>query len=553
MAGEKFGARRFCQQAAAMRGGLEKLSPTNASSDASFQRRWLIGCCCLCLAGWGGTDAQADEGVSYLASHQLRVPFSLDRHGPPPEAVVLEASRDQGRSWNEVARSTADGRDFSVQLPADGLYWLRLRTRHGDRMAPPAPGLPLQVVIDTQRPVGQLELELDEQGWWGAEVAVADRYLEPSSVKLEYQTELKPEWQTLELDAEAEVADALAADSYRARARWQVSPRAKQLAVRLTARDRAGNQLELVRHPELPRVAHGDLGWQLASNPQPPPLLFGQDPGFDLPETRQPHVGERIDGEPIPTPPGRPVMSQQPGTEFDFGRSDLQLDGSRPPSAFEASPSVDPYGGLDPFHSRSRSFSLDYDVLSDSASGVVQVELWGTEDQGQTWRAWGTDPDRRSPFDVQVNHDGLFGFRMVVVTDRGLASRQPQPGEPADAWILVDTQPPQPRIVSALYGRGEEAGQLVIEYLCQDADLAERPVSFSFSDSPQGPWTTLATGLRNSGRYLWRADPNLPRQIYLRLEVVDRAGNVGRHQLDVPIEVEGLAPRGRIQGFRPLE
>jgi hypothetical protein len=99
----------------------------------------------------------------------------------------------------------------------------------------------------------------------------------------------------------------------------------------------------------------------------------------------------------------------------------------------------------------------------------------------------------------------------------------------------------------------EEAGQLVIEYLCQDADLAERPVSFSFSDSPQGPWTTLATGLRNSGRYLWRADPNLPRQIYLRLEVVDRAGNVGRHQLDVPIEVEGLAPRGRIQGFRPLE
>lgn len=383
MAVMKFDARRVCRPPAAMRGWTDVWVSRPALCATSINVWRIVTCCCLCIAGSGAAAGQSDDGVSYLASHQLRVPFSLDKHGPPPEAVILEASRDQGRSWNEVARSTADGRDFSVQLPADGLYWLRLRTRHGERLAPPAPGLPLQVVIDTQRPVGQLELELDEQGWWGAEVALADRYLEPASVKLEYQTELKPEWQTLELEVETGAAEVWGADSYRARVRWQVSPRAKQLAVRLTARDRAGNQLELVRHPELPRVAHGDLGWQLASNPQQPPLLFGQEAGFDLPAVPHTSAGqtqrgantgqqwadaERFEGEPIDAPPGRPVMAWPEESPLDAGRSALELGGSGSLAGTANSPGVvEPYGDLDPFYSRSRSFSLDYDVLADSA------------------------------------------------------------------------------------------------------------------------------------------------------------------------------------------
>ena len=47
------------------------------------------------------------------------------------------------------------------------------------------------------------------------------------------------------------------------------------------------------------------------------------------------------------------------------------------------------------------------------------------------------------------------------------------------------------------------------------------------------------------------ADPRLPEEIYLRIEVRDGAGNTGTDQLSEPINVQGLTPRGRIRGFRP--
>jgi hypothetical protein len=71
------------------------------------------------------------------------------------------------------------------------------------------------------------------------------------------------------------------------------------------------------------------------------------------------------------------------------------------------------------------------------------------------------------------------------------------------------------------------------------------------SSSPDGPFTPIAAGLPNTGQYLWEFDPRSPRQIYLRLEVRDEAGNLTIDQLVEPIQVEGLAPKGRIRGFSP--
>ena len=88
--------------------------------------------------------------------------------------------------------------------------------------------------------------------------------------------------------------------------------------------------------------------------------------------------------------------------------------------------------------------------------------------------------------------------------------------------------------------------------ICTDDNLHERPITLSYSETQSGPWVTLASGLKNTGIYLWKADSNLPENIFLRLEAVDKAGNVGTHTLDLPINVQGLSPRGRIQGFRPI-
>ncbi len=207
----------------------------------------------------------------------------------------------------------------------------------------------------------------------------------------------------------------------------------------------------------------------------------------------------------------------------------------------------------DAYHSRSRSFSLDYSVESLRGLPVADIELWGTDDRGNTWLKWGSDPDRESPFDVQVGTDGLYGFRMVIIGQNGLVSNRPNDGDPADMWINVDTKFPSVKITRALYGEGPDAGMLVIDYSCDDENLHDRPISLAYSERPTGPWSTIVTGLRNTGIYLWKADPSLPQQVYLRIQAVDRAGNVQEHRLDLPINLRGLTPRGRIQGFRPID
>jgi hypothetical protein len=243
-----------------------------------------------------------------------------------------------------------------------------------------------------------------------------------------------------------------------------------------------------------------------------------------------------------PTAPSLPAVPQDPvATETESG--DIEND----PHAVPMGPTEQ-----NTYHSRSKSFSLDYDIDMTRGSRVSSIELWGTMDNGKTWSKWGEDEDRESPFDIRVDEEGMFGFRVVIVGSNLIASNQPRAGDPADAWIYVDTKAPDVKIISAVYGAGEEAGHLVIDYSCADDELIDRPISISFSERRDGPWTTVASGLKNTGRYLWPAEPNLPKRIYLRIEAVDRAANIGVYRLDLPVDVEGLTPRGRIKGFRPI-
>ncbi|HEX5104730.1 MAG TPA: hypothetical protein VFV87_13005, partial [Pirellulaceae bacterium] len=209
-----------------------------------------------------------------------------------------------------------------------------------------------------------------------------------------------------------------------------------------------------------------------------------------------------------------------------------------------------PYGQR-PRLTNSRRFSLDYDVESVGPEGVAAVELWGTTDGGRTWGKWGVDPDRASPFDVEVNNEATYGFKIVIVGRNGLATSSPQPGDAADIWVNIDGTRPAARLTGASYGQSQTAGKLDIRWEAADANLGPRPITLAIGDRPDGPFAPIAAGLPNTGQYFWEYDPRSPRQMYLRLEVRDEAGNVSIDQLTEPIKVEGLEPKGRIRGFNP--
>ena len=213
-----------------------------------------------------------------------------------------------------------------------------------------------------------------------------------------------------------------------------------------------------------------------------------------------------------------------------------------------------PFGlpaGERPQMTRSRRFELEYDVQAAAPEGVERVVLWVTRDGGVTWKESIEDEDRTSPLVVKLPEEGVYGFRIVVVGVNG-RFREPVAGDLADLWVGVDVTPPLAKITNAAYGRGEKAGHLDIRWEAQDRYLGARPASLLFSEHPQGPWTTLASGLPGSGKYDWRVDARAPEKFYLRLEIRDQAGNQGFDQLSEPLLSAALAPKGVIRGLKPL-
>ena len=208
--------------------------------------------------------------------------------------------------------------------------------------------------------------------------------------------------------------------------------------------------------------------------------------------------------------------------------------------------------GVQPRMVNSKRFELDYDVEAVGPAGVAKVELWSTVDGGKTWQALGVDPDSVSPYVVNVDNEGTYGFRMVIETTTGLRSAQPQPGDLPEVWVGIDVTKPSSRIKSAVAGTGSQAGELLIDWEAADDRLLPRPVALSFAERIEGPWTPIASGLPNDGHYAWRLDNRVPERLYLKLDVRDEAGNVGTFVTPEQVSLERVKPQGKIRGVRPI-
>ena len=87
--------------------------------------------------------------------------------------------------------------------------------------------------------------------------------------------------------------------------------------------------------------------------------------------------------------------------------------------------------------SAARRFNLDYVLEGVDLTKEYRVEVWGTDDLGQTWTRWGDDPDKVSPANLETNGNGVYGF-LVVVNVKGTQEQQPKRGQDADIWINVN-------------------------------------------------------------------------------------------------------------------
>ncbi len=538
------------------------------------------------------------------------IPFRIDPADQPsrePVEVQLYVSGDRGASWQRYWKPVEpERRRFMFRAGADGEFWFLVRTldRSG-RLWPQRPNTPeLKVVVDTMPPKLQLEAEQGQAGQITARWQVDDAHSQPGSLTIQYRTTSDGPWQQVAIDRPSQPASGLPQTG---QVTWWTQAGSGKIQIRAEVSDTAGNlavshaQVKLgegaggspARTAEKPRS-----GWR-ASVPGPADTAWPAERSAD-------NLGADDPSGPAPTGPANVDTrdtSQRygnPGYAADGYTDDRYAEGRYPDTGAsqsvypytptEAPSSLDRREGLDPptgslassvnppirnryvapFEPQasppesglppgqrprmvsSREFQLEYDVTSVGPSGIARVELWGTQDGGRTWRLLGLDDDNRSPLPVKLDQEGIYGLKVLVTSGAGLGSGRPQTGELPEIVVGVDLTKPAARITAARQGTGAESGKLIICWQADDQRLAARPVSLEFSERPGGPWTTIASGLENTGRYIWPLDHRAPQAIYLRLEVRDEAGNVGVFETDEPVSLDRFRPTAQIRGVRPL-
>jgi len=513
----------------------------------------------LCCAGGLLLNAVAIPLLAiepqYSQNERFQIPFSAD----PAEMkrigaveVRLHVSTDGGATWSLVESVPPTSTRFTFQSPGDGAYVFAVQTidkaGRGHPDANPQPSL--EVVVDNTPPALTLGVSPVGPGQMEVVWRADDDNLDLSTLRIEYLDSATGAWQPLN-----------AAPSAVGSSRFSDFSMGEVL-VRGSVSDLAGNSTD-------------SSGSGAAQTATPTETIRGR-PDFRDPVARgdgrngsTPLVTATASGGAmlpmiLPTAPSGPAPTQSvsvsrmpttPGAMTNAGSSPQQgllpaapdsLGSPVEPGQDNGNFYVPPLPAQDARHVNSRSFRVGYELTDIGPSGVGSVDLYISEDGGSRWFHYGSDADRQSPFDVIVPRDGQYGFTIRVRNGLGVVDDPPQPGEPAEVVVVVDQTPPTVRLMPLQQASAAGAFQVRIGWYVQDDRLADRPVALYQSSSADGPWEPITGWIENQGRYLWTVSGLAPRNIFVRLEARDAAGNVAEAVTDRPILIDTSRPSARI-------
>ena len=203
----------------------------------------------------------SDDPVVHWPRLDFVIPFNVDLTGQTPREIQLEFSDNGGKSWMLYSSGDVRTKQFHFKAKVDGEYQFRLKTLDSQGRSFDNPGDPLRVSVDTTKPEAKLVIEIDQRGVMQAEFELSDSALDVTSIQLAYQTEGLSQWREIafELSPGQSPFDWFGSGS------WSIPIGTRQLVVRLTAKDKAGNPVEVTRLPLLPLSASASGNLQFAS------------------------------------------------------------------------------------------------------------------------------------------------------------------------------------------------------------------------------------------------------------------------------------------------
>jgi hypothetical protein len=480
---------------------------------------------------------------TYMSKNVFYLPVIIDERARTNlREVQLYVKENPTRPWMLKEKAPPSATGFTYRGMQDGEYWFAVVTVDKNGRMTPAdlaaepPGL--VVVLDTQLP--QVEVRPLPASGDGLVVRceVRDANPDPMKTRLEYQTADRV-WRGAAVLPNQP-------DTF-------VIPQQALFngLVRVSATDRAGNSA--TREINLGALAAGtnptppspavvpDAAVDTARGPAVPPLpqvLTGPRSGENLMPEKcgpvLPHPDVKTVTIPSPPLPATPVA-------YQITESSAKRINTAP--GRQANPSL-----VRQIVNNTHVF-LEYQIEQQGPSGVGKVEVWLTRDQGQSWARIGEDPDRKSPVEVDLPSEGLFGVSLVVSNGRGFGGTPPSPGDAPDWWIEVDVTKPTAELLGVQPAPGQDDGGLVINWSARDKNFGPEPIDLYYSIHHDGPWQVIAKGLKNEGHYRWAVPNDAGAQAYVRIVATDRAGNTVHCDSAQPVALDDLSrPRGHVIG-----
>lgn len=458
-------------------------------------------CSLALIATWSAPIFAAEPAAStpkvLTRNSSFRLPVRIDDQDRAGLKELKLFMKTGDAPWSCIEAAPPQQKTFTFRAPKDGEYWFHIATvDQQDKMIPAQPDREppaIIIVVDTQAPKVAVQVDAMPTGQPALRCRVEDINLDPKSIRIELAT--AEGWRALSSDARHPdlfaVADAAALKS----------------KLRVHAADRAGNSLD-------------------------------KEIDLDASSVQAPAVVPKL--EPSQVPSAAPA-SKTTGQEKAALRTDNVT-----PASYHSTPTFAP----SPAMLNSRKCSMEYRLVNAPARSKLAV--WLTADGGRSWQLGGENGDSANVALVQFPGDGLYGYRLIVQLP-GEVAASPASGEAPEGSVEVDTVAPEVKLLAVVHAVTEAGGYIHVRWQAKDRNLGDQPVSLYYSLIRNGDWAPIAEQIENTGAFSWKLPASCGPQVYLRIVVRDRAGNLTQSETREPIQLDIGKPRAQVLGWRAAD
>lgn len=498
---------------------------TMRSIHAAILGAALTGSASIAVAQTSSAPA-SQSSRHFTQSQTFDLPIQLDAADRMKLQEFRLYMRTPTSSWQLHDRANATQTKFTCKVPRDGEYWFTLVTVDRDgRMDPAdvnleAPGQ--RVIVDTTAPTIQV------QSWTSPENDMCLRCT---------VNDINPDHATLKAVCKTDAGEIPLEmmpnqpGTFRLKGgellRFPVVVSVKDMAKNLGTKE--VNVREMIGSALIPMPkAPSDIAQAggISTLPSPRPDV---PPRFEGPSSPKMEPQNKLVEFAPPPAPIHPVVPKVPENPPHTPIQQPLLPGSAPHQLINTTRA-----------------SIDFRIDQVGPSGLGKVEIYMTPDKGQTWHRLGEAANKRSPAEVNLPGDGIYGIRIVATNGNGFGGKAPLRGDASHCTVEVDSTAPFVQLRSAEVIAS--SGHVELRWNASDNNLGAEPVSLFYRTRPDGPWQVIVRGVKNDGVHRWTFPRDAGGQFFFKIEVADRASNLAQDISRQPVVIDMTEPRATVVG-----